>query len=251
MSPGLISNITDDGQNVQFPNDSTLLEGRVVNQSGVDWSLVKLWINLCHDSHDPECYPQKLNVDNPFRVIDVNDLCLVQIDGEVEYAALSYVWGKREQLELKEGNYTQFHQSNAFADIKHRIPDTIKDAITACLKLDVKYLWVDALCIQQDSKDDKDRLIAIMDQVYAGAVLTLVAADGEDSWSGLHGVRPGTRIVQQTQERIQNLQFGTTAQDLNTILHQSKWSTRGWTFQEKVCSKRLLLFGKTQCLFWC
>jgi hypothetical protein len=57
--------------------------------------------------------------------------------------------------------------------------------------------------------------------------------------------------VQQTQERIHDLQFSTTAHDLNTILHKSKWSTRGWIFQEKVCSKRLLIFGKAQCLFWC
>lgn len=77
------------------------------------------------------------------------------------------------------------------------------------------------------------------------------AADGEDSWAALHGIRPGTRVVQQTQEKIYDLQFGTTAHDLNTILNKNKWSTRGWTFQEKLCSRRLLLFSKTQCLFWC
>jgi len=57
--------------------------------------------------------------------------------------------------------------------------------------------------------------------------------------------------VQQFQEHIHNLQLGSTAQDLNSILQNSKWAKRGWTLQEKICSRRLLLFSKSQCLFWC
>jgi len=169
-----IFNESTGGLEYASPNESTLLKGRLVNQDGVDWSLLRVWLQICEDSHGPECYPRELDIG--LRVIDLNNLCLVNIDGGVEYVALSYVWGKREQLELREDNYKQLHLPNALADIKHMIPHTIKDAMTACSKLQIRYLWVDAVCIQQDNKEDKNKIVAYMHRIYAGAKLTLVVS---------------------------------------------------------------------------
>jgi len=169
-----IFNESSNGLEYTSPNESNLLKGCIVNQDSVDWSLLRAWLQICEDSHGGECYPHELDIG--LRVIYLTNLCLVYIDGGVEYAALSYVWGKREQLELREDNYKQLHSHNALADIKHMIPHTIKDAMTACSKLQIRYLWVDAMCIQQDSKEDKSKIIAYMDRIYAGAKLTLVVS---------------------------------------------------------------------------
>ncbi|KAI1332966.1 hypothetical protein F5Y16DRAFT_354482 [Xylariaceae sp. FL0255] len=70
------------------------------------------------------------------------------------YAALSYCWGSA--LESS----TQLKLTiNTLTSMLARIPridlsPIIQDAITVCGDLSIKYIWIDALCIIQDSKVD-------------------------------------------------------------------------------------------------
>ena len=64
------------------------------------------------------------------------------------------------------------------------LPATIQDAIIVTRKLGLRYLWVDALCIFQDSTSDKDAEIAKMDQIYQNARLTISAASAEKCQDG-------------------------------------------------------------------
>ena len=57
---------------------------------------------------------------------------------------------------------------------------TIQDAITVARKLGLQYLWVDALCIIQDSASEKDEEIAKMDRIYENAQVTICAASAEN-----------------------------------------------------------------------
>ncbi|KAH8693399.1 heterokaryon incompatibility, partial [Phaeosphaeriaceae sp. PMI808] len=55
---------------------------------------------------------------------------------------------------------------------------TIRDAMLIYRRTGVRYLWVDALCILQDSPPEElSKQINNMDSVYTNAHFTIVAAD--------------------------------------------------------------------------
>ena len=51
----------------------------------------------------------------------------------------------------------------------------MKDAIDMSLRLGVRYIWIDALCILQDNKSDKNSQLQLMENLYKHAVITIVA----------------------------------------------------------------------------
>ncbi|KAF2728280.1 hypothetical protein EJ04DRAFT_395284, partial [Polyplosphaeria fusca] len=115
-----------------------------------------------------------------------------------------------------------------------------------CQGLSIRYLWVDALCIIQDSGEDKDVQIASMGFIYGGAHLTIVAAFGDSANAGL----PGISIPRRDQHTPITINGVSMNAAVNCLL-DSQWYTRGWTFQELVLSKRILAFTQEQMLFFC
>lgn len=92
-------------------------------------------------------------------------------------------------------------------------------------------------------------MINHMDQVYANASMTIIAAAGENVQTGLPGV---SILPRQPQQRVdvQNttlLEVPYSKDDL----HSSKWASRGWTYQEGQFSKRRLVFTPKEVLFVC
>src|SRR5689334_1554382 len=65
------------------------------------------------------------------------------------------------------------------------LPLSFQDALLITLGLGISYLWVDSLCIIQDSEDDWTRESAQMGAIYKGGILMLAAAGAEDSSKGL------------------------------------------------------------------
>jgi hypothetical protein len=88
-----------------------------------------------------------------------------------------------------------------------------------CERLAIPYLWVDALCIEQDSPE--------MNDIYASAYLTLVAAAGEDSWAGLPGVLPNSRKIHQTSITIDGWDIDLTAPHFLSSVIRYPWANRG------------------------
>lgn len=83
-----------------------------------------------------------------------------------KYIALSYCWGKRPFFTLRSSNLEQLKQSIPLICL----PQTVYDAITLAKRLDVRYIWVDSLCIiqGQDHKAIRDweREWQRMDKVF-------------------------------------------------------------------------------------
>jgi hypothetical protein len=67
------------------------------------------------------------------------------------YAALSYCWGKGSTL-LKTTQSTL----ETFKDHIpwEKLPRTLQDAVVITRKIGLKFLWIDCLCIVQDSRSD-------------------------------------------------------------------------------------------------
>jgi hypothetical protein len=120
-------------------------------------------------------------------------------------------------------------QPRALADAQNLIPNTILDAITVVRKLTERYLWVDSLCLFQDDAVELRECVAIMDLFYEMATLTIVAAGSEDAWTGIQGVEPRPRwINQRIREIVPGLNM-ITMLDMDTLLRRSTYSTRAWT----------------------
>jgi Heterokaryon incompatibility protein (HET) len=115
--------------------------------------------------------------------------------------------------------------------LESELPRTIADAIALCEQIGERYLWVDALCIQQDDEKDKARQIRNMGCIYRSAVLTIVNASAgqhTNAKTPLLGFLLGTRNVIQRKENIRGHCIILTCRHPYSIaIPSSKWFSRG------------------------
>ena len=110
---------------------------------------------------------------------------------DVIYTTLSHCWGRGLPLKLSMDHYASFKVMISFADL----PRTFQEAVYVTMYLGISYIWIDALCIIQDSKEDWAREAALMDEVYAYALVNLAAAASSDSSGGLFRYREPRSIM--------------------------------------------------------
>ncbi|KAF2243932.1 HET-domain-containing protein [Trematosphaeria pertusa] len=211
---------------------------------------IKQWITPClndlqslqHSAKNPEACAS-------IRLIDTENACIIGPLRRENYVALSYTWGRIDPLVLKHDNEHILRQAGALENCGDRLPTTIRDAITLCKMLGLTRIWVDSLCIVQDTKDKHDQ-IQQMDRIYQEATLTIVAAAGRDGNAGLPGVssmrETGQRII-----NIGNMQLANALPNLGASVASSFWLSRGWTFQEGLLSVRKLIFTADQTYYHC
>ncbi|KAK6826420.1 hypothetical protein RU639_005435 [Aspergillus parasiticus] len=195
----------------------------------VDWGKVRSLLN----SSSILTSGLGLNSGRPagLKVVNVQQDRVVEAPVGCEYIALSYVFGSLTTIDLT--------PSGSFN--RHSLPATIRDALVACYKLGFKYLWVDQLCINQSDPVDQLHQINQMSRIYECAAYTVVALAGEDCSHGLPGVTKA-RCWSYKCIRIGNFGITALAPSLQFCMKNSKWYTRGWTFQEAMFSSRLILF---------
>jgi hypothetical protein len=220
------------------------------------------WLLSCILDHE-EC---KVSVQPtptfPTRVIDILNPekpylreCVPEQRGP--YLALSYCWG----LSLNRFTTT----SNNYLDHLERIPlellpRTFREAIHVTSALGFRSLWIDALCIIQDSSQDLQRETGQMGEIYRNATLTISAARGSDVTSGLFVTRDpryykpcklDIKLI--ATRRVSSAVFVHPAAEehLSTDWQGEPLYNRGWVLQEEVLSTRALIFGHRQMLWRC
>ncbi|KAN0114693.1 Heterokaryon incompatibility protein (HET) domain containing protein, partial [Hyaloscypha variabilis] len=165
----------------------------------------------------------------------------------VEYIALSYCWGHGDFTRLTKANQQNFQEKIPLASLGQ----TIQDAVLATRKLGFRYLWVDALCILQDSLDDWKIESITMCDVYNNAVCTIAAVS---SWNASE-----TMFVEQNPLAMAPCLLSAGSRQWyalsisNTValswqrdVTMSRWNTRGWCYQEMALSKIIIFFGSSQ-----
>lgn len=120
-----------------------------------------------------------------------------------------------------------------------------------CLGIRETYLWVDSLCIIQDDPVIQKHQIDIMDTIYSQAVLTIVAAAGDHADSGLPGVSTWMRDVEKQIITIQGIEVSNVLPGLKDAVNLSVWNTRGWTYQERMFSRKCFFFTESQAIYAC
>ncbi|KAL1612648.1 hypothetical protein SLS60_000877 [Paraconiothyrium brasiliense] len=140
-----------------------------------------------------------------------------------DYIALSYVWAD-DELKLSTARLEAM-QTELRRDT---LPKAINEAIAKAQDIGFRYLWVDNLCVLQDSDEDKERESRAMADVYRNAALTIVA----------------------TQKGIDQQALQAAVLPLSTYLTPGfAWDTRAWSLQERLLSRRFLHLGEEQ-MYW-
>ncbi|KAI1755383.1 heterokaryon incompatibility protein-domain-containing protein [Xylaria castorea] len=214
---------------------------RVIDPKQTDFGLLQRWISKCQTDHaacqKPQGSFEQLGV--ALTVVDCQSKSKVPLPQGERYLALSYRWGEPPDCD------DPWAVSAA--------PRTVRDAMALTLRLGFRYLWVDRHCIDQDNEVNKARELVIMDHIYENATLTIVAMAGSDDTYGLPGI--GTEPIVSRNEPSQATLAGHTlvslSPDILASVRNSEWSTRAWTFQEALLSRRCLLFTPDQVYFIC
>lgn len=245
--PQVMPSVTDEnGPGIPFLHVRQLQEQnfkRLTDQ--IDFDIPKGWLDRCTSEHAAlDC--RKRNARGPLKLIDCGSRSIVKAP-LVDFVALSYVWGPQATQSLP-GNRTG---PRVTTELLKDIPKTVEDAITVTKKLGYNYLWVDKFCIDQDQSQERASEIQRMDAIYRSADVTIVDASGNDPHHGLPGVRPNSRSPHQPSLQLGKYELLSGMTRPRSDIHQSKWNTRGWTYQEGILSRRRLLFTPHQLFFHC
>jgi hypothetical protein len=233
----------------------SLFLGRYIESSRSNLALVNKWVAHCEHHHGPPCNfkPEfeDIRTQPYFGVIDVKSMSLTRLPENAVYAALSYTWGFGERFTTQRANVRTLQEPEGVKKILTQIPRAIRDAINLVDSLGLRYLWVDSLCIVQDSSNSWKLNARVMDRVYGNAFLTICAADDPDGSAGLVGLDPSQRRFRQHIETCTPGVRLMVAHVSETYIRNSNWNKRAWTFQERLLSRRCLLFTKGRVYFQC
>ncbi|OCK76481.1 HET-domain-containing protein [Lepidopterella palustris CBS 459.81] len=207
--------------------------GLMITSSQIPFGLVQQWLSLCQETHGPDCVPLPLeygqNGLQRFRVIDVVSDCIVDAPLNCRYTTLSYVWGNVSQFQLSTDNQQMLMSPGSLRLIYPYLPRTIQDAMLFVSSIGERYIWVDSLCLVQDNREDVDQGVRVMDLIYGGSVLTILAGSGTNANAGLPGVRPRSRHVNQAVETIAPGVKMMVLRHYDHHLRAACYSNRGWT----------------------
>lgn len=179
---------------------------------------------------------------------------IVKPNEAVRFVALSYMWQQSDDgdhVQLESRNIEELELSGGMANIS--LPNIISDAISLCKELGETYLWVDRFCIIQDDAESKHDQIFGMDKIYRSATFTIVAALNKRDGKGIPGFtgRPRISSVWRPPYDCEVEGRGIRPNCTTAIVDPSLWNKRGWTFQERVLSRRRLFITEFQVSFEC
>lgn len=239
--------------------------GSALDPQWWDPDLPLRWRTICDTDHDGLCKAKErppgslAGSQGPARLLDVHDLCVVKSPaGPVSYTALSYVWGNATVLKSLTSNIEQLQKNKALSEntpFGVQLPKTIRHAIEVTRLLGLRYLWVDSICIIQDSDEERQGEIQRMWAIYANASVTIFAKDGTSAGSGIQGIKgtsdprqiPGDQTVDHLANGLSLVrESADLVECLDPLVHMKScvWNTRAWTYQEYVFARRrLILFN--------
>lgn len=176
---------------------------------------------------------------------------------------LSYCWGVDVQPVWLTGAVLQQYKQGI--DIAS-LPQTIQDAVTVTKGLNMRHLWIDALCIIQDDEMDKNREIDQMGNIFEGSTITILASRAPSVTAGFLKLdieldNDDAPWVLETSEDIGiKWSDGHITESRSIVLlplgsrpayAREPLSLRGWALQERLLSRRTLTFGLSSITWSC
>lgn len=235
----------------------------------LDWGIAGRWLRDCTTRHQT-CF--SVMSQRPTRLLDLGaggriEPRLIAADGgTAEYATLSHCWGKTRPLTTKSSNLQQHLELIPLSSM----PRTFQDAVVATRLLGIRHLWIDSLCIIQDSAEDWRMECLKMADIYQGSVVTICGPSTPDSTSGFLAPRVcpepdpylwkyrnanDTRPKRATIRLCPKQSYMAHSRDyperpwLTDEEKVSPLRSRGWILQEYMLSTRILFFGLYR-MYW-
>jgi hypothetical protein len=227
---------------------------------------LRWWMNECLSSHR-SCGAQTSAQDDntrPARLLDMSGCCrsgirLIETKSgtSYQYACLSHRW---DNAVADHKTTTENLPSRLSSLALRKLPVNFRDAVSIARGLNIKYLWIDSICIIQDGDNgaDLNRELAKMGFIYQNAHLTIVAVSSSDSSGGCFP-RPASDVCFSVPNNTQDdyligarvLDKKGYAVSIDDINAHYPLLTRGWVFQEVLLSPRIVLCNYGEFTFEC
>lgn len=247
------------GPQIEYPSSRTRLVGA--------------WLNQCLQSHagcaatrnqQGSWYPTRLLLLGP-RHSDVRLIISASNDMQGPYMTLSHRWGNSAYIKLTSNTLESFKNG---IDV-NGLPVAFKETMQIARLAGVKYLWIDSLCIKQDQdKADWQVEAPLMAKVYSHSFLNVSATLADNDTRSLfdqsrHPFEPALlRLPYRKICRVfkvgnpKSKTEGVQRRTLKTwVVDNDLWDddieraplqSRGWVFQERFLSPRILHFAERQ-----
>jgi hypothetical protein len=216
--------------------------------------------DLLHESFGGEKNWNEAISTLPKRVIDVltsPDSSMVHLTDarnlpQGRYICLSHCWSESRPMTTTTDSIAQ----RCHGIVVNELSPTLRNTIMLARVLGIQYVWIDSLCILQDSQEDWELESSKMGGYYGSGLLTVIA--GRDFSKGLFGERepppsPYCRLS------LRSAPDCVSTSLYFTLFHHMpkrgfsggcpKIYTRGWVLQEQILSPRVLSFEPTQTYF--
>jgi hypothetical protein len=141
------------------------------------------------------------------------------------------------------------------------LPNLFKEALRLTRHLGFTYLWIDSLCIIQDSSSDWSTQVPMMSAVYSNAVCSIAFLFPPGG--GFLKPREDPRsispcIVRKASIAERGVYIVPTSINFHggsrmSYMSQKTWplSSRAWTFQEHLLSSRTIFYGQKTIMWEC
>lgn len=248
---------------LQNTSDGHKLLGKSGSALSLTWDksmdIATEWLLVCQRDHrnctttiSPDRYiPKRLlsiSRSDPKKVQLVIDPGL-QL-GQIRYATLSHCWGSSKPLTLTSNSLATLRAGIEIA----KLPQVFQDAIYTIKCLGIQFIWIDSLCIFQDSKDDWAQQAPQMSHVYRNGAINIAMSAAANSNETCFLDRDLSRvipcIVQTKWDRCPNDEFHIYYNEIwENIINSTPLSKRAWVVQELLLPSRILHLTGQQ-LFW-
>ncbi|KAF2441613.1 HET-domain-containing protein [Karstenula rhodostoma CBS 690.94] len=214
---------------------------------------------LTNPKHGACILPRNSSASTPKRLLDVGrataPIRLIDTQGRaLEYAALSHCWGTGSPLKTTKANWRVLSHDIPF----NSLPPLFQDAIVITRQMGLRYIWIDSLCIIQDSARDWETESFKMGSIYENAYFTISATASPDGAS--RALKDREKPVKLNFENLGGDELEIRARRVEDHHPSNKedpatlvgpLTTRAWALQEHFLSTRILHYTKTELLFEC
>ncbi|CAM1504978.1 Fc.00g106150.m01.CDS01 [Cosmosporella sp. VM-42] len=242
--------------------------------SDMSFAKARQWMEYCSTKHmlcgsdEPSQLPTRILHLEDGSGEDPKRIRLVEASERKEkYISLSHSWGNEQPLTT---TMATLEDRKAGIDIA-QLPQTFQDAVRITQRLGIRYLWIDSLCIIQDSAEDWQVEASRMASIYRNSWLTVSATRSASTKSGCFSkdqvidVEPPMEdddvlsvlfpaASELRQELRLNLRFAISHPDFDKYARPEANEAfpllnRAWGYQERLLAPRVLHFGPQE-LFW-
>ncbi|CAG7555303.1 unnamed protein product [Fusarium equiseti] len=221
------------------------------------------WIYGCISSHDQckvlsesalpkrllDVSPSGITADVPVTIGDINSLtidALPQVKlcqtsdfpSTIKYLTLSHCWGKSVSMKLSNEFLPVYAHQIPLCDLLSSEAKVFREAIWVTRCLGYRYLWIDALCINQEDENEKSVEISRMDQIFSGGTVNLSATSASSGADGM---------IFNRKYNLYGLFRCLPGQDVT----EEPVNKRAWVFQGRILAPRVIYFCRDDILREC